>query len=131
MALDTDRLGALLEEASVVDNPGGDALSLLNLVDGVASSLQTNSTVVPGATPQEMQQLVVYVVDLVGIGARSCRNGLRALALPVAEDPASVDGERLASASVLQVLVDSAEVLLQPACRRNFRDLLGHSSPFS
>lgn len=113
-----ERFRAVLQEAHVVDNAGRDALPLLQLLDGVS-----NSAVIPDAKPQEMKQLVVQVVDLVGIGARSGRDELRALAFPIAEGPASVDAERLASAKRPSGV---GRLGRSTPFRRNFRDTLGH-----
>jgi hypothetical protein len=117
LALDPDRLFALLEKAGVVDDPRRDGLPLLDLFDGVAGGFEPNGTVIPNAATQKVQQLAVDVVNLFGVRAGTGRDRLGTLALAVPQNPAGVHGEGFPLPRVLQVSVDPAEKLVEPGCR--------------
>src|SRR5579859_939061 len=114
LALNADRVRALLEKPRVVDDPRGHWLSLLHRLDGVACGLQPHGSVVPMAARQEVQQLLVDIVSLLRRATSAGRDRLGALALAVAEHPERVHGERLALAPILQVRADPSEELLEP-----------------
>lgn len=127
MPLDAYRVLSLFQEARVVDDPRRDRLALLDLLDGVPRGREPHGSIVPRSASEEVQQLVLNALGLLGVGARACGDRLGALALAVAENAERVHRERLALAPVFQMHADAiSEELFEPCCRCDFGGIFGH-----
>jgi hypothetical protein len=108
-------MGALFEEAGVVDLPGLDRLARRQCFEGVSRGAEPHFVIAPGRVCNEVLQLLMDRAHLLDIGAAARCDRLDALALGIAQEPQRIGREGGSPAVVPENLADPAEELCQSA----------------
>jgi hypothetical protein len=115
LALHADRMGALFEPPSVVDDPILNRFSLDHRRDGVLGSLASHGMVIPGRVDEEVAQSLRERISLTRITAGTRCDGLNTLSVAVGKQAIGVDGERSPAFLVVEDSADTFEVLRDAA----------------
>ena len=123
LPLNSDRVGALLQETCVVDDPRIDGLLGRHGGERVLRRRQANIVVAPWRIVREMKKPLMLCIGTGRIRACPGSDRFDALALAVTEDPFGVERERFAPALSPQHLADAVEELRQSPLSSNIHQI--------